>query len=86
MVYPVFDYRGNFTDKTEIDEFYALVEPTEERFKKLKEQCDTKGTGAYMPYVGTVATIRDIVAMNDFFEGTYSDKSGESDINFWGFS
>lgn len=78
--HPVFDYKGNFTDETEVKEFYALVEPTEKAFSKLREVCEQIPSGQLMEYVGTVATVRDIVAMHDYFE-----EEG-SDINFWGFS
>jgi len=75
-----FDYSGNFSDSTEIENYYSLADATEDAYSELKEICDATASGPYFQYVGTVATVRDIVAMTEFFEGVGAD------VNYWGFS
>jgi len=75
-----FDYSGNFSDPTDIENYYSHADSTEAAYEGLKELCDATPSGPYFQYVGTVATARDIVAMTEFFEGKGAD------FNYWGFS
>jgi len=75
-----YDYSGNFSDPTDIENYYSLADSTEDTYEAIKEICDATASGPYFQYVGTVATVRDVVAMTELFEGKGAD------INFWGFS
>jgi len=52
----------------------------EESFAKFKAQCDGNRNGQYLQYVGTVATVRDMVALADALE------PNTKQINYYGFS
>jgi hypothetical protein len=74
------DVRGNFTDPYDIKDFYDNMGKFENNILDLGERCSNVSTGQHVEYVGTVATVRDMVALADVLEG--SDEL----INYWGFS
>lgn len=75
-----FDVRGNFSDFADIDRLYTMGDSLEEGFGRLKAQCESKESGRYMEYIGTVATVRDMVALADSLE------PDTKEINYYGYS
>ncbi|CCO35403.1 Putative hydrolase Mb2248c [Rhizoctonia solani AG-1 IB] len=73
------DVRGNFTSKADLDAFYDQVNEADDYLQRFAQQCMSHRPGIYR-YVGTAATVRDMVAMHDVLEG--SDKP----IDYWGVS
>ncbi|KAG8707349.1 hypothetical protein FRC09_001880 [Ceratobasidium sp. 395] len=71
--------RGNFTDAHDLKIFYAQVESVDERLQALGAKCLEYSKDTF-PYIGTTATVKDMVALHDALEG--SDKP----VNFWGLS
>lgn len=71
--------RGNFTDPADLEAFYAQVPEVDNLLKELGERCLAYSPDTF-PYVGSAATVRDMVALHDYLEG--SDKP----IDYWGFS
>ncbi|KAG8782147.1 hypothetical protein FRC12_021173 [Ceratobasidium sp. 428] len=71
--------RGNFTDQTDLDAFYAQVPAVDELLSEFGQRCH-KLSPDVLQYVGTAATVRDMVALHDYLEG--SDKP----IDYWGMS
>ncbi|KAF8913421.1 hypothetical protein CPB85DRAFT_1434058 [Mucidula mucida] len=49
---------------------YDIIDVMEDRFASLQKQCKTMEGGAqYMEYIGTTATVRDLVALADSIDG-----------------
>ena len=71
--------RGNFTEQVDLDYFYSQVDDVDLKLGQLWEQC-IRLSGDTLKYVGTVAAVRDMVAMAEYLE----PKSKL--INYWGFS
>ncbi|KAG9120021.1 hypothetical protein FRC07_004657, partial [Ceratobasidium sp. 392] len=71
--------RGNFTDPADLQAFYAQVPEVDQLLHDLGQKCLQYSPDTFQ-YVGTAATVRDMVAMHDHIEGP--DKS----IDYWGFS
>lgn len=80
ILVPGFDVRGNFSDSSDIDRFYSMTTSLEEGFAKFKAQCDGNRNGQFLEYVGTPATVRDMVALADALE------PNTQLINYYGFS
>ncbi|KAI4525405.1 hypothetical protein K525DRAFT_191698 [Schizophyllum commune Loenen D] len=82
------DIKGNLTDNdqvdgvtvSQVDEFYSHVDEMDAKFRGLAERCLQAESGKILPYVGTAATVRDMVALADYLE------PGVQEINFWGIS
>ncbi|KAF8754549.1 TAP-like protein [Rhizoctonia solani] len=72
------EVRGNFTSQTDLDAFYSKLNESDTLAQRIGEQCVTHSPNTFQ-YIGTAATVRDMVAMHDVLEG--SEK-----INFWGMS
>ena len=70
---------GKF-DKRDLEEFYSLVDSSEQKFKDFDERCLNSPSGPYLKYIGTSSTVRDLVSLGDALVG-----QGEP-INFWGAS
>ena len=71
---------SNFTDKEEVENFYATLEDTEKKMSMFTKRCKWGPGGRYLQYIGTSSTVRDLVALGDKIVGP-----GEP-INYWGFS
>ncbi|KAG8723385.1 hypothetical protein FRC11_002456, partial [Ceratobasidium sp. 423] len=71
--------RGNFTRQADLDAFYEQVDVVDDILIRFGKQCVEYNPNA-LQYIGTAATVRDMVAMNDVLEGP--DKA----INYWGIS
>jgi hypothetical protein len=78
MVLPQMDVRGAFELQSDVDALYAQISPMEDKWKALGELCAQHPTGQFLPYVGTTAAVRDMVAMADSLEGNGTL------INYWG--
>ncbi|KAG8744376.1 hypothetical protein FRC10_010263 [Ceratobasidium sp. 414] len=71
--------RGNFTDPADLKAFYDQVPEVDTLLKDLGQKCLAYSPDTFQ-YVGSAATVRDLVALHDYLEG--SDKP----IDYWGFS
>lgn len=71
---------SNFTDKKEVEDFYATLKRTETRMSMFSNRCKWGPGGDHLQYIGTSSTVRDLVALGDKIVGP-----GEP-INYWGFS
>ncbi|KAI4523752.1 alpha/beta-hydrolase [Schizophyllum commune Loenen D] len=63
----------------DVDAFYARMDETDKRFKQYGDLC-MKNAGDVLKYVGTVATVRDMVAIADYLE------PNQKEINYYGAS
>ena len=80
MVIPQMDVRGAFELQSDIDYLYSQIPSMDERWKSLGEVCAKHESGQFVPYVGTTAAVRDMVALADYLEGNGTL------INYWGAS
>ena len=80
VVNPRIDIKYGFTDPSDLEYFNSQVSVMESRWKAFGEVCLKHETGQYLPYVGTTATVRDLVAIAEFFDGKGCD------INYYGLS
>ena len=80
MVYPEIDIKYGFSDPSDLEYFNSQVNVMDERWKAFGEVCLKHETGQYLPYVGTTATVRDLVAIAEYFDGK------DCDINYYGLS
>ena len=80
LVYPQIDIKTGFTDPVDLQYFNSQVSVMDERWKAFGEVCLKHETGQYLPYVGTTATVRDMVALAEYFDGKGCD------INYYGLS
>ncbi|KAL1761686.1 TAP-like protein-domain-containing protein [Schizophyllum commune] len=74
------DIKGKLTDDGQVDEFYSHVDEMEAKYRALGQRCAEAESGRILPYIGTAATVRDMVAMADYLD------PGVQEINYWGFS
>ncbi|KAG9123371.1 hypothetical protein FRC07_015029, partial [Ceratobasidium sp. 392] len=70
---------SNFTTAADLRAFYAQVPEVDTLLQKLGDKCLNYTPNAFQ-YVGTTATVRDMVALHDSLEGP------RKPLNFWGFS
>ena len=80
VVYPRIDIKYGFSDPSDLQYFNSQVDVMDARWKAFGDLCLKHETGQYLPYVGTTATVRDLVAIAEYFDGK------DSDINYYGFS
>ncbi|KAL1718946.1 TAP-like protein-domain-containing protein [Schizophyllum commune] len=74
------DIRGNLTDNGQLEEFYSHVDEMEAKYVEWGKRCADAPTGKTLQYVGTAATVRDMVSLADVLE------PGVQEINYWGIS
>ena len=74
------DIKGKLTDDGQVDEFYSHVDEMDGKYRALGQKCAEAESGKILPYIGTAATVRDMVAMADYLD------PGVQEINYWGFS
>ncbi|CAE7071985.1 unnamed protein product, partial [Rhizoctonia solani] len=79
FIVPGPEVRGDFTSQTVLDDFYAQVNTSDNLLRRIGEQCLAYSPDVFQ-YVGTAATVRDMVAMHDALEDP------DEPINFWGMS
>ena len=80
LVYPQIDIKNGFVDPVDVKYFNSQVSVMDARWKAFGEVCLKHKTGQYLPYVGTTATVRDLVAIAEHFDGKGCD------INYYGLS
>ncbi|KAJ8489504.1 hypothetical protein ONZ51_g2891 [Trametes cubensis] len=71
---------GNFTNQTDIDSFYAQAPIIDAQYRAFGERCLQGPNGTTLQYIGTAATVRDMVALADALQGPGTP------IHYWGFS
>ncbi|KAJ8494840.1 hypothetical protein ONZ51_g2091 [Trametes cubensis] len=71
---------GNFTDPQDIDALLSQAPLMQKKYEELGERCLQQPSGKYLKYVGTAATVRDMVAMANALDGA------KSPINLFGLS
>ena len=80
LVYPAIDIKYGFSDPSDLEYFDSQVDAMDASWKAFGEVCLKHQTGQYLPYVGTTATVRDLVAIAEYFDGKGCD------INYYGLS
>ena len=80
LVYPRIDIKYGFSDPSDLEYFNSQVDVMDAKWKDLGETCLRHENGQYLPYVGTTATVRDLVAIAEYFDGEGCD------INYYGLS
>ena len=71
---------GNFTDARDLATLRAQAPIMQDKYTALGQRCAVGASGRYLPYVGTAATVRDLVALADALDGPGSE------VNFIGLS
>ncbi|GJJ10350.1 hypothetical protein Clacol_004576 [Clathrus columnatus] len=71
------EVRGNFTDEGDLDSFFSKVNKTDSLIVKMGQKC-TKANGDFLPYMGTAATVRDMVSIWDCLEHSAVDQQFEN--------
>ncbi|KAF9029310.1 hypothetical protein BDZ89DRAFT_1159852 [Hymenopellis radicata] len=80
-LFSYFEVRGNLTYQPDINYMYSQVDVLAELMAGLLEKCTSiPGGGQYLEYVGSVATVRDMVALVDVLDGVGAP------INYYGIS
>ncbi|KAL1667971.1 Alpha/Beta hydrolase protein [Schizophyllum commune] len=72
------DIKGNLTDGDQVEQFYSHVDEMEAKYRTLGQKCAE--SSATLPYLGTAAAARDMVALADYLDPDIQE------INQWGFS
>jgi hypothetical protein len=80
LVYPQIDIKTGFSDPDDLKYFNSQVSVMDARWKAFGDVCSKHETGQFLPYVGTTATVRDLVAIAEYFDGKGCD------INYYGLS
>ena len=70
---------GNFTDPADLDALFSQAGTMQDKYTQAGRTCLEKN-GDALKYVGTAATVRDMVAMADAIEGAGSE------VNYYGIS
>ncbi|KAG9127558.1 hypothetical protein FRC07_012303 [Ceratobasidium sp. 392] len=70
---------ANLNKSQDRNAFRAKAGAANERLEQLGKECKAKSGVDVLKYVGTMATVRDMVAIHDALDGSKK-------INFWGFS
>ncbi|KAI8974213.1 TAP-like protein-domain-containing protein [Trametes punicea] len=60
---------GNFTDPDDINALLSQAPIMQKKYEDLGERCLQHPTGKYLRYLGTAATVRDMVALADALDG-----------------
>ena len=71
---------GNFTSARDLATLRAQTPIMQDKYTALGQRCVAGASGKYLPYVGTAATVRDLVALADVLDGPGSE------VNFIGLS
>lgn len=74
------DIKGNLSDYGQIDELYSHVDEMEAKYIELGQRCAQGESGKTLQYLGTAATVRDMVSLADVLDPSVNE------INYWGFS
>ncbi|KAI0820125.1 hypothetical protein BC628DRAFT_1341804 [Trametes gibbosa] len=63
------EFTGNFTDPEDIHSLLAQANTMQHKYEELGQRCLRHPTGRFLKYVGTAATVRDMVALADALDG-----------------
>ena len=63
------DATANFTDSSETDALLAQADLMQRKYEELGARCQQHSSGKYLKYMGTAATVRDLLAMADTLDG-----------------
>lgn len=63
------EYTGNFTDPADTKALLAQATVMGRKYTELGKRCQQHPTGKYMKYIGTAATVRDMIALADALDG-----------------
>ncbi|KAI0769265.1 hypothetical protein BD413DRAFT_493416 [Trametes elegans] len=74
------EFSGKFTEQYDIDALLSKAKLMQGKYEELGQRCLRQPSGRYLPYVGTAATARDVIALVDTLDGPGSP------INFIGLS
>ncbi|TRM59956.1 Alpha/Beta hydrolase protein [Schizophyllum amplum] len=74
------EIKGNLTDDNQLEEFYSHVDQMEVVNRGFGERCANSTSGKDLPYVGSAAGARDMVALADYLD------PGVQEINYYGIS
>ena len=80
VVFPQIDIKYGFTDPVDLQYFESQVPVMEQKLQAFKQVCLKGPSAEFLPYVGTTATVRDLVAIAEYFDGEGCD------VNYYGFS
>ena len=81
LVYPQIDIKHGFSDPSDLEYFNSQAIAMDARWlKALGDFCLKHETGQSLPYVGTAAAVRDLIAIAEYFDGR------DCDINYYGVS
>ena len=73
LVNPQIDIKYGFSDPSDLEYFNSQVDIMEERWLAFGEVCLKHKSGQFLPYVGTTATVRDLVAIAEYLDGKGCD-------------
>lgn len=74
------NWLGNFTNQTDIDTLYAQAPVMEAKYQEFAGMCLQGPNATTLQYIGTAATVRDLVGLADTVIGP------DSPIFYWGLS
>ena len=60
---------GNFTDARDLATLRAQAPIMQEKYTELGKRCAARPNGNFLRYVGTTATVRDVVGLADVLDG-----------------
>lgn len=63
------EYTGDFTDPADTKALLAQATVMGRKYTELGKRCQQHPTGKYMMYIGTAATVRDMIALADALDG-----------------
>ncbi|KAI0709174.1 Alpha/Beta hydrolase protein [Earliella scabrosa] len=73
-------YTGNFTNSTDVQNLLSQAPSFEEKYEQVGQKCLNGSNGDFLQYMGTAATVRDMVAIADVLDGP------DAPINYFGIS
>ncbi|RDX45302.1 alpha/beta-hydrolase [Lentinus brumalis] len=71
---------GSFDNPGDVDALLAQAETMQQKYEEVGQRCLQSPSGKFLKYIGTAATVRDMVAMADALEGP------DTPINYFGVS
>ncbi|KAJ3014441.1 hypothetical protein NUW54_g1306 [Trametes sanguinea] len=74
------NWLGNFTIQTDLDNFYSQAPIMDAQYRAFGEKCSQGPNGTNLMYIGTAATVRDLVTLADALQGPGTP------IKYWGLS
>ena len=74
------EYTGNFDDPADVQRLLSQAPRMQELYEELGQRCLNSSNGRFLRYMGTSATVRDMVSIADALDGP------DSPINYFGIS